>query len=612
MNDITEILKYVDANINSAFFYTPTKTGEENSYIFASPAKSITCNNLDDVEAKLKEIDSLSKIYKYAYGFITYEAGYSFEDRLKQLIENKNEKLISFSFFYDEDVKIIPSKEISFKKIHTLLETRNYEITNLQLNQTQTEYEKSIEEIKRLIAAGDTYQVNYTLKSKFKFKGDMTSLIASLIFNQTAEYSAFVNDSDNFIFSISPELFFRTDGNRIISKPMKGTIKRGINIDDDFAKSVQLKSSKKDKAENIMIVDLLRNDIGKISEFNSVKAKQLFKIEKFETLFQMTSTVTGELKQKSFSSIIQNLFPCGSITGAPKIRTMRIINKLEKEQRGIYTGTLGLIDNGNFNFNIPIRTITINKTNNNGEMGIGSGIVWDSNATEEFEEAKLKSYFLTNPANYFELIETMLIEDGEIFLLENHINRLRKSAEYFLFSFDESKLRELLYTIVVGLNHKNKFKLRMLLTKWGELKYSLEQITDSKINGRIVISDKRIDSTNKFQYFKTTNRELLNREFAKWSKEGFDDVIFQNEKGEITEGAITNIMISKEGKLYTPPVTSGLLNGCCRGYLLSTNKNITEKILFADDLISADEVYIFNSVRKEIKIGEVILLTRRK
>ncbi|MCK5457357.1 MAG: aminodeoxychorismate synthase component I, partial [Melioribacteraceae bacterium] len=454
MNDISEILDKVKNNIGSSFFYTPYKNEDSKSFIFASPQKSISCKNPEEIETTLKEIDSLSKIYKYAYGFITYEVGYSFEEKLNHLFNKSDEKLIFFNFYNDEDVKVILSNEISFKNIKSLLDVKNFSIDNVELNETQSEYEKNIEEIRRLIAVGDTYQVNYTLKSKFNFNGDITSFVASLIFNQSAEYSAFINEENNFIISISPELFFKTDGNRIISKPMKGTIKRGINIDDDFTKSMQLERSKKDRAENIMIVDLLRNDIGKISEFNSVKANPLFEIQKYETLFQMTSTVTGELKEKSFSPIIKNLFPCGSITGAPKIRTMEIINRLENNRRGIYTGTIGIIGNGDFNFNIPIRTITTNKNEGTGEMGIGSGIVWDSEPSDEFEEAKLKSNFLTKPSNYFELIETMLVEDGEIFLLENHINRLRKSADYFLFQFDESRLRELLYKIVVGLNNE--------------------------------------------------------------------------------------------------------------------------------------------------------------
>jgi len=607
MYDITEILNKVKSNIGSSFFYTPFKNENSQSYIFDVPQKTIICKNQENIESTLKEIDELSKVYKYAYGFITYEVGYYFEEKLKPLSKQSEEKLISFNFYDADNVIVIPSEEISFKNIKSLLDSKNFSVNNLKLNETQSEYEKNIEEIKRLISVGDTYQVNYTLKSKFNFSGDISSFIASLIFNQSAEYSAFINDENNYIISISPELFFKTEGNKIISKPMKGTTKRGINIDDDFTIRSMLERSKKDKAENIMIVDLLRNDIGKISEFNTIKAKPLFEIEKYETLFQMTSTVSGILKEKSFSSIIENLFPCGSITGAPKIRTMEIINKLEKDRRGIYTGTIGLIDNGDFNFNIPIRTISINKDNGKGQIGIGSGIVWDSKPADEFEEAKLKSHFLAKPTNYFNLIETMLVEDGEIFLLENHINRLRKSAEYFLFHFDESRLRELLYTIVVGLNNEINFRLKLLLTKWGELKYSLEQIADTKTYGKIVISDQRVNSNNPFQYFKTTNRELYNSQLAKWSKKGFDDVIFQNENGEITEGAITNIMISKNDMLFTPPIASGLLNGCYRGDLLTSNNDLSEKTLFINDIVTADEVYILNSVKKLIKINEVIL-----
>ncbi len=485
-----------------------------------------------------------------------------------------------------------------------MLKQNNFDISDLELNESETEYKKKIHEIKKHIAEGNTYQVNFTLKAKFKYKGKLKLLIAQLLFKQSASYTSVINEENDFIISISPELFFKTEGNKIISKPMKGTIKRGINIDDDFAKSEQLKNSSKDKAENIMIVDLLRNDIGKLSKFNSVKAEPLFEIEKYETLYQMTSTVVGELRQKSFSEIIQKLHPCGSITGAPKIRTMEIINELEKESRGVYTGTIGMINRDNFTFNIPIRTISLNKWSGVGTLGVGSGIVWDSNPLAEFEEVKLKSKFLTNSAKYFELIETMLIEDGEIFLLENHINRLKKSAEYFLFYLDETKLRELLYTITIGLNIETKFKLRLLLTKWGELKYSLEQIVDSKNSGRIIISDKKMDSENPFNYFKTTNREIFNQEFAKWSSAGYDDVIFQNERGEVTEGAITNIMIKKDGKFYTPPVTAGLLNGCYRGQLI-LEKKVIEKSFSIDELLSADEVVIFNSIRKEIVVEEI-------
>ena len=218
-----------------------------------------------------------------------------------------------------------------------------------------------------------------------------------------------------------------------------------------------------------MIVDLLRNDLGKISKINSVTAKPIFEIEKYETVFQMTSTVKAVLQENSFKSIIRNIFPCGSITGAPKIRTMEIIKKLEKESRGIYTGTIGIIENKIFTFNVPIRTISIDKKQKRGELGIGSGIVWDSDPSQEYNEVELKSKFITGSQNYFELIETMLFENGKIFLLDYHLKRVKDSAEYFLFHFDEKMILDFISNAVNKLDAKKAYRIRFLLPKWGKI-----------------------------------------------------------------------------------------------------------------------------------------------
>lgn len=607
ITDIIKILEFVTKNAESAFFYTPLINGNEISYLFKKSHESVICKNLNDLNKSLELIDEFSNKYDFAYGSIPYETGYFFEEKLKSLFKNNEGQFLSFYFFYKNEVEVIPTKNIDFRNINKLFNETNFVINKMGLNESQKEYEAKIERIKKYISKGDTYQVNYTLKAKFDYSGEVKKFIAQLIFKQSASYTSIINEKNNFIISVSPELFFKTEGDKIISKPMKGTIKRGNNYEKDSGQIKYLRNSEKDKAENIMIVDLLRNDFGKLSKYSSIKAEPLFEIEKYETLYQMTSTVTGELKNKSFAEIIKNLFPCGSITGAPKIRTMEIINELEKEKRGVYTGTIGIINKKDFIFNIPIRTITLSKLTNKGEIGLGSGVVWDSNPKTEFEEVKLKSEFLANPTNYFELIETMLIELGEIFLLENHISRLKKSAEYFIFYFDETKLRELLESIVTGLNPHLKFKLKLLLTKWGELKYNFEQIFEFKNFGRILISDKPIDSNNKFQYFKSTYRELYNSELKKWQKEGFDDVIFLNENGKVVEGAITNIMISNKNGFITPPIEDGLLNGCYREYLLSKENNIVEKSFDLSELLKAQKALIFNSVKKEILITDVVL-----
>lgn len=601
--DIVKILEFVAKHENSAFFYTPLKVGNEKSYLFKNCAKSLICNKKSEIINSLNEIDELSKFYEFAYGSISYETGYIFEDKLKSFLTETDNNFINFHFFEADEVEIIPTKMIKFNHLQKLM-NENYEINNLKLNENQLQYEAKIEQIRNYIANGDTYQVNYTLKAKFDFGGKVENMVANLLFNQSAFYTTIINEKDKFIISISPELFFKTEGNKIISKPMKGTIKRGNDLNDDFAKSEYLRNSEKDKAENIMIVDLLRNDIGKLSKFNTISAFPLFEIEKYETLYQMTSTVFGELSDKSFSKIVQNLFPCGSITGAPKIRTIEIIHELENENRGIYTGTIGIIQKNDFTFNIPIRTILLDKISQKGELGLGSGIIWDSNPKLEYEEVKLKSEFLVNSNKYFELIETMLIENGKIFLMENHINRLKKSADYFLFYFNEKELRNKLDSIMLELNPQKMFKLKLLLTKWGEIKFSLEKISEHKKYGKIAISKMKIDSKNKFQYFKTTKRKLYNSEFTKWQKNGFDDVIFVNENNFVVEGAISNIMIEINNEMITPPIKEGLLPGCYREYLIS-NKKVIEKSFGIDELLNANRVFIFNSVRKEIEIKEI-------
>jgi len=605
MTDILEILQYIDSNPGSSFFYTPLKNGDEFSYIFKSPAISIESCSKDTIDETLSKIDDLNEKYPYAFGYITYEVGYSFEERLYKLLEDQsNSKLISFHFFNNSSVEKIRTRDICFSKIGEKLSLNDTQINNFRLNTDYKSYQKNIQKIKDLIAKGDTYQVNYTLKSHFDFDDDIITLFLRMLFNQSASYTAIINDSDRFIISISPELFFKTEGKEIISKPMKGTIKRGRNLYEDKIQMEQLASSVKDKAENIMIVDLLRNDLGKISEIDSVVAHPVYEIEKYETVFQMTSTVKGILKENSFKSIIQNLFPCGSITGAPKIRTMEIVKELEREERGVYTGTIGIIENKNYTFNIPIRTIVINKADKKGELGIGGGIVWDSDSLHEFNEAELKGKFVTKPVKYFELIETMLVENGKLFLLDYHIKRLKDSAYYFLFFFDETKILKSIIDIVDDLDSNKKYRFKILLSKWGGLNIDVREVIRSEKKSIAVISNNKINSMNKFQFFKTTNRELYDKEYDS-HKNDYVDVLFLNEKGNLSEGAITNIIIKKGDKYFTPPIEDGIFNGCYREHLLKTRKEIEVKSFGMDELHAADELILINSVRKEIKISEL-------
>ena len=311
------------------------------------------------------------------------------------------------------------------------------------MNRSEIQFLDDIKRIKQFLKEGDTYQVNYTVKGKFSFSGSYSAFFENLIFNQSAKYSAFINNDKEFIISVSPELFFHQKNRNIVSHPMKGTTRRGHNHSLDKIAETDLMKSEKNRAENVMIVDLIRNDFGRICRYGSIKVPELFTIEKYESLFQMVSQVRGKLRKKiKHFEIIQNIFPCGSVTGAPKIRTMEIINEIENNARSIYTGSIGLIKPKEIKMSVAIRTITINKQTGDGIMGLGSGIVWDSNPKSEYEEVLLKSKFLTEPLDYFEIFETMRYENGEIKFIDDHIERMKSAADYFLFKFNEKKIRK--------------------------------------------------------------------------------------------------------------------------------------------------------------------------
>ena len=464
---IEDIISHVIANRDSAFFYTPPQFKSGRSFLFSGPGKIISVKNPADLIKALEKTDKLISEGKKCCGYISYEAGYLLENRLQKLFKTNGDEIFRFCFYDDPDITELRPVDIEFSGSYYL---KPFAIENFGLNCPKEQYVRNIEKIKNYIAEGETYQVNYTVKGLFDFKGDITSLFLALLFNQSAGYAAIINTGPDLIISLSPELFFKTEGKIITAVPMKGTGSRGMNTVDDIAKSELLRESKKDRAENLMIVDLLRNDLGRISKYGSVKAEELFNIEKYESLFQMTSAISAELSEDvSFSGIIKNLFPCGSITGAPKIRTMEIINELEAEPRGIYTGAIGTADKNRSVFNVAIRTIKLDPSAGRGELGLGSGIVWDSDPEKEFEEVLLKSRFLTDTVKPFKIFETTRIENGEIYLMDEHIRRLKNAADYFLFKLDEEKLKEQILKQTSGITWEKKLRLKIELEKYGSI-----------------------------------------------------------------------------------------------------------------------------------------------
>jgi para-aminobenzoate synthetase/4-amino-4-deoxychorismate lyase len=599
---IDVIIQQVLDNPYSAFFYTPSYYSKSSSYLFSNSKEIIPIYNKNDLHNSLPLVDSYLEKGLRGYCLIEYEAGYLMEEKLEKLLAAKEQKLMQFFFFEEKNITKIKSVFIEFGEI----EPKSFSVSDFKLKTTQSKFFNDIKKIKQYIEEGDTYQVNYAVKSEFNFTGSYASLFKNLLFNQSANYSAFINNENNYIISLSPELFIQIDKKRIKTKPMKGTLNRTKNIKSDSLKEYELRNSKKNMAENVMIVDLLRNDLGKFCKYGSVKVDELYGIETYESLFQMVSTVRGRLVNgTSLGEMIKYIFPCGSITGAPKIRTMDIIHELEADRRGIYTGAIGMIGKEESVLNVAIRTIKIEKETGVGEMGLGSGIVWDSEPEKEYSETLLKGDFITAPLKQFELIETMLLDDGQIFLFEDHLERLRSAAKFFLFNINEDKITKSLFKKIDKKYSKGKYKIRLTLNKWGKVKYTFNFITLVPDVVKIIISDKTVDSENKFQYFKTTNRELYTSELSKYNRAGYFEVIFFNEKDELAEGCTTNIFIKKNDVWLTPPISSGILPGIYRNHFMYSKKDVKETIITINDLLHADEVMLVNSVIGEVKVASL-------
>jgi len=602
---LRQLFSSLDKQDNFVFLETNKATQEDRkSYLFIQPSDIVSCTDHEKIKPSLDRIDRFLRKGYFAAGFLSYEAGAGFEEALKKKKEY-GFPLLRFGIY--KDPIIYDHNRIKFVDGSSGL---SYSLSRLHPKISQKEYISSVKKIKSYIEKGHTYQVNYTFKLDFSFEGSVFDLYLDLRRNQSVSYSALIKFGNEYIVSFSPELFFKRDGNYIKVKPMKGTADRGRYLKEDSRNKEALHLSPKDKSENIMIVDLLRNDLGRISKTDTVKTVKLFEIEQYESLLQMTSTVESRLHPRISSyELFKAIFPSGSVTGAPKIRTMQIIEKLEKTPRRIYTGSIGFISPKNIAaFNIAIRTLLIDTRQKRGEMGIGSGIVYDSDAKKEYEECRLKAKFFTEQNSDFKIIETMLWDkQNGCTLLKFHRERLLESAEYFDFLYNEKAILKILQELRISLDKGKKYRVRLLLSKEGEPEITYTPIEADKSDRFLTFSKRKTSSFNKFLFHKTTNRKVYDEEYKACKEKGFCDIIFRNEKNEITEGAISNIFIKKGRKYYTPPVECGLLNGVCRRYLLKKrNFPVEEKILYEKDMVSADEILLTNAVRGIVKVKPIM------
>ena len=536
---------------------------------FDSPARELIANDIGEVLAVLEFADREAKAGSYVAVMLSYEAAPAFDSVLA----------------VHEPADFPLAWAAAFTSATDLAQNDSRLSSNSWTPRvSRVEYDDAVTRIKELIAAGDTYQVNYSFPLTASFNGDAYAWYRTLREAQGALYSAYVDLGRFHVLSLSPELFFERRGDRVVTKPMKGTVRRGRWTAEDDELSQWLRQSTKDRAENVMIVDLLRNDLGKVSVPGTVHVSSLFELERFETVWQMTSTVESTLRDgTNLADLMTALFPCGSITGAPKIRTMQIIRELERFPRSAYTGTIGLLKpGGDCVFNVAIRTVVIDNESKQATFGVGGGVTIDSTAEREYEECLVKSRFLNSPAVEFQLFESMLLEDGEYFLLAEHLERLRNSADYF--GFTGTRINADLERIAIE-NPQGSFKVRVMLWKDGRIETlitPLELLGDLK---RVGLSTKPVHSSDRFLFHKTTRRP------------GADNLIFWNERGEITESSIANVVVPIDGELFTPPIACGLLPGVFRNHLLVQRK-IKERVITIDEFQNAREFFLINSVRK--------------
>lgn len=562
------------------------------SLLFEEPERVLTTRDPGFVPALLEEAETALADGWHVAGYLGYELGLSFEERLAALLPPLNVRPLLWLGVYPAPEILDRASTAEWLAAH--VKGAPARVDEIAFSMSRAEYEAAFTRVMDYIRAGDVYQVNLTMLARFRLGGDPVALYRDLCRKQPVSHGALIETGAETILSLSPELFIERRGRKLTTRPMKGTIRRGRNAGEDMALMRELRADEKSRAENLMIVDLLRNDLGRVAEIGSVEVERLFDIETYKTLHQMTSTVSATLrKDTSFGSILHALFPCGSVTGAPKIRAMQIINEVESGPRGLYCGSIGYAaPNGDFSFNVAIRTAVVGK-DGRGEIGIGGGVVADSRLEGEYDEALLKLRFFREPHAPLGLIETMLWDERGFYLLDRHLERLETSAAFFEIPFRRRAVAAALDKAVRSLLPPQR--VRLVLSEDGDVEVTAADLVPTS-RFRFIIATGRVSSSDPLLFHKTTQRALYDSALAEAKSAGADEAILVNERGELTEGSFTNIFIEKDGTLLTPALSSGLLPGTLRAELLATGK-AEERVLTIDDLDAADRIFFGNSLR---------------
>jgi len=596
------------------------------SLLFHNPDHIICADDFAAVPEALAKLDQAVAGGLHVAGWISYEVGAYFEQKLSPQITRKADEPLIWLMATKHREKLT-SAELEELFHNAQRGNKRTGIANIDLAATsKPAYLKAIEAVKNYINAGDVYQVNHTFPVPINVEGDPLVLYQTLRQKQPVAYGAYIDTGTERILSLSPELFIEKSGGRLKAKPMKGTAARGRNSSEDEAASDFLKQDPKSKAENLMIVDLIRNDLSKISTPGTVQVENLFQTERYPTLHQMTSTVVSKAAAGlTPSTMLKAMFPCGSVTGAPKIRAMEIINELEDTPRGVYCGTIGHFSPQTdrapeaWSLNVPIRTLTLKKPPTqpphfSGRINIGAGIVADSDANAEYDECLLKASFLKVPTQHFDLIETILWSKGRYQLCDRHIERVAGSADFFGFAFDAESVRQCLAEHTEAFENQRPYRCRLLVARDGSCTVTSARLTDQAYDGQlgrqlpipstdlvrlpqtVSLAKEVTDPTDIFLHHKTTHRSLYNNTLKQAQAAGNLDALFFNKHGFLTEGAISSIFLVKNGVWTTPPTEDGLLPGIFRAAFIQRH-SVSIASCRKADLLDADALYIANAVR---------------
>ena len=566
----------------------------------------LRCDHASELPALLLQMQEALQQGRHAVGMFTYELG----ERLHGIEPQETAKPLAQVLLFER------CERLTAAQVDAWLAQRDHAeqpagIAQVSASVSEEEFNAAIARIHAYIEAGDTYQINYTYRLRFDAYGSPLALYRRLRARQPVPYGALVQMPDgSAVLSLSPELFMRHTQGTITARPMKGTAAASGDTGIDAQRANALSVDPKNRAENLMIVDLLRNDIGRIATVGSVRVPKLFEVDRYSSVLQMTSTVQAQLRDGiGLAEVFDALYPCGSITGAPKRRTMQIIRELESAPRGLYTGAIGWFDAskstdtiGDFCLSVPIRTLVLQAPRSGirkGEMGVGAGIVHDSIAAQEFAECRLKASFLTGLPQQFELFETMhATRAGGVRHFERHIRRLRTSAVYFGFLFNEQHLRDEVRQACESLALDSAHRLRLALKQDGSLTLTSAPLAPLQTPVRLLLAPQAIVADELFLRHKTTVRESYDAAWRAAEKQGAFDMLFVNERGELTEGGRSSVFLNIDGCWLTPPLASGLLPGVMRSVLLDDPAwNAREKVLTLDDLRRAQEVVVCNALR---------------